>query len=169
MNCFDVTRILNSQGADESHLAAVLEVLHSKPVSILPKWHEGYTGAELSPREVVSIILGATATNPREATAHVDNVATLERDDGYIFANVLTKIMQSIPGNIQVDELTINSDVATIRYTNGNIDTFSKGTPKAFRQATVISGCLLQAIAIQMQQSTTSGWSGWSVPREEED
>jgi hypothetical protein len=159
MTAFDVSQTLTSQGAKKHEMALVLESLHNE--RMLPTWGSGETGAELSPRQVVSVILGATSAAPEEAARHTADVACLIRNDGLCLGEILTKIITAPACDIQVEEITVSVDsqVATIRYTTGLCETFSTGHGlKAFRPATIIRGSLLQALAMKANFPTTSGW-----------
>ena len=155
MNCFDVTRILNSQGADKNHMGAVLENLHKN--DLLPTWGPGSTGAELAPQHIVNIILGASAPNPAQAAQHVGTAAQLQAGDGYTLENVLLKIILSEPCRIQVEEISIAATGATIRYADGTVTLLGEG--KAFQHTCIIRGSLLGMIALKMQRPTTSGFT----------
>lgn len=164
MTQFEVSRIFTAQGASKAEMALTLESLIDG--ELLPTWGEGSTGAELSTREVVSIILGATSTQPENASAHVATVAGFIRADGRSLGEILTKIMESEPADIGVEEITVSPDLATIRYSGGGFDTFTvNGSLGAFRHTCIIRGSALQAIAMVMHFPTASGWTD---PRPEE-
>ena len=125
MTAFEVGQIFNAQGAKKSDTALVLESLHNG--KLLPTWGPGETGAAVSARDVVSIIIGSTAFCPENAAAHCIEVASLIRDDGKSFGEILTKVMTSEPCTIGIDEITVSADsnTATIRYSSGNVETYS--------------------------------------------
>lgn len=165
MNAFQAAQTISTQGARKHEIALVLETLHNE--ELLPVWGCGKIGAELTPRDVVSIILGATSGQPEYAAAHCIEAASLIRNDGFSFGEILTKIMTKGAHEIAVEEITVSTDSqsATIRYTNGNIEIYSTGAGQgAFRHATVIRGSLLQALAIKMQMPTVSGWTENPTP-----
>jgi hypothetical protein len=160
MTAFQAAQTITAQGAKKHGMALVLESLHNE--KLLPVWGEGETGADLTSRDVVSIILGATSPQPEEAAAHCVEVASLIRTDGLSFGEVLTKTMLKPAHEIAIEELAVSSDgqTATIRYTDGKFEIYSTGNGQAaFRHAVIIRGSLLQALAIKMQTPTVSGWS----------
>ena len=165
MTAFQAAQTIVSQGAKKHEMALVLESLHNG--SLLPVWGEGEIGVTLTARDIVSIIIGATSADPENAATHCIEVASLIRNDGLSFGETLTKIMAKNAHEIAVEEITVSSDsqVATIRYPDGNVATYTTGHDlKAFRQAIVIRGSLLQSLAIKMQMPTVSGWTENPVP-----
>lgn len=161
MNCFHVSNILIAQGANKNHLASVLESLHQE--KLLPAWGPGETGVDLSPREVVSLVLGSAAPIPEQAAAFVREVATLPREeDGNSFAHFLTATFDRQPHNIGLQEIVIDASgkAALVRYRKGTTDTFTcdDGNLQAFRTACVIRGSLLAAIAARLHFETETGW-----------
>lgn len=161
MNCFQLSSLMASQGADRQHMAAVLEALHNE--SMLPAWGPGKTGAELSTREVVSVVLGSTAANPEQAATHVDTVSSLIRNDGLSFAEILTKFIGNCSDKITIEEISVSADgqSATIKHNAGPVEVFyANGELKPFRVGTTIRGCLLAQIKVKMECPTRSGWIG---------
>lgn len=159
MTQFDESRILITQGADRNAMALMLEALHE--AELLPTWGPGQTGADLSTREVVSVILGSTAPDPATAAAHVIATAGLIRADGKSLGEALTATMEAEPHTIAVEELTVSADgqSATIRYAGGKCDTFYATTgPTAFRHCCVIRGSLLSLVAMTLHHPPESGW-----------
>lgn len=168
MNVFEVTRILATQGADRHALAMVLEAMHD--AELLPTWGKGQTGVDLSTREAVSVVLAATAPDPAAAAQHAIDVAGLIRQDGFSLGEALTAAVGAEPHTIAIDQVEISADSqsAIIRYTGGKSDVFyTNGGLKAFRQACIIRGSLLSAIALKISHPTESGWKEKSSEHEE--
>ena len=144
---------LKGQGADGLKVLDTIKSLQA--AGLLPV----YDNIPLSPRELTSLLIGATAPDPAKAAKHVSLYAMLEGENG-TFGAELRSILEQ-PETSLVTSIRVNQSApfVSIEDARGQASEFGDFQGCGIRQEAVIAGGLVAMLSTQLRHDTEAGWS----------